>query len=251
MGFGLYAGHRLVEVAARRRTEIEQLEAAQLENEGLHEQLVAQAREAGVLDERQRMAREIHDTIAQGLTGVITQLEAARQSWGDEPSMRTHLDNAADLARDSLTEARRSVEAIRPAPLEASRLPEALASVADRWSTVTGIPVAVATTGMPHQLSPEVEVTLLRAAQESLANIDRHADASRAAITLSYMDGSVSLDTRDDGVGFDTHVPTGPEHFGLAAMGQRVGALGGEMHVESAPGDGTAVSVHVPVLEAR
>ena len=251
VGFGLYAGQRLVEVAAQRRAEIEQLEATRIENEGLHDQLVAQAHEAGVLDERQRMAREIHDTIAQGLTGVITQLEAVRQSWGDEPSMRSHLDNAAVLARDSLTEARRSVEAIRPAPLEASRLPEALTSVAERWSAVTGIPVAVATTGTPHQLPPDVEVTLLRAAQESLANVDKHADASRAAITLSYMDGSVTLDTRDDGVGFDLLVPTGPEHFGLAAMEQRVGALGGEMHVESAPGNGTAVSVHVPILEAR
>lgn len=251
VGFGLYAGHRLVEVAARRRKAIEQLEAARIENEGLHEQLVAQAREAGVLDERQRMAREIHDTIAQGLTGVITQLEAVRQSWGDEPSMHTHLDNAADLARDSLTEARRSVEAVRPILLETSHLPEALAGVADRWSEVTGVPVAVDTTGTPRQLLPDVEVTLLRAAQESLANIDKHAAASRAAITLSYMDGSVSLDTRDDGVGFDTLLPMGPEHFGLAAMEQRVGALGGEMHVESAPGDGTAVSVHIPVLEFR
>lgn len=249
VGFGLMAGMRLYEVAAKRRTAIEQLELARIENEGLHDQLVVQAREAGVQDERQRMAREIHDTIAQGLTGVITQLEAVRHAWGDERSMRSHLDNASELARDSLTEARRSVEAIRPAPLEASHLPEAIAAVADRWSAVSGIPVEVATTGTPRHLPADVEVTLLRSAQESLANVSRHAAASRAAITLSYMDESVSIDTRDDGVGFDASIPAGGKHFGLEAMGQRAEALGGQMHVESAPGDGTAVSVHVPLSE--
>lgn len=247
VGFGLYAGNNLVDVAERRRSALQELERAQAENEGLHVQLVAQAREAGVLDERQRMAREIHDTIAQGLTGVITQLEAMRQSWGDDELMRRHLDTASDLARTSLTEARRSVEAIRPTQLEAIRLPEALAGVVERWSAVTDVPVTITTTGVVRQLPTDVEVTLLRACQESLANIARHASATRAALTLSYMDDWVSLDARDDGVGFDTELPAGNEHYGLAAMRQRVEALGGNLHVESSPGNGTAVSIHIPV----
>lgn len=249
VGFGLYAGARLTDVADRRRLAIEELETARVENEGLHVQLVAQAREAGVLDERERMAREMHDTIAQGLAGVITQIEAVRQNWGNDVEMRRHLDNAADLARHSLTEARRAVYAIRPAVLEDHRLPDAIRGVATGWSEVTGVPVLVRTTGEPHPLPVDVEVVLLRVAQESLANVQKHADASRVAITLSYMEDSVALDTRDDGVGFDPDWSVGGSHFGLGVMRHRTDALGGAMHVESAPGEGTAVSVRIPLDE--
>lgn len=249
VGFGLYAGARLSDVADRRRLAIEELETARVENEGLHVQLVAQAREAGVLDERERMAREMHDTIAQGLAGVITQIEAVRQNWGDDLEMRRHLDNAAELARHSLAEARRAVYAIRPAVLEDHRLPDAIRGVASGWSDMTGVPVLVRTTGEPHPLPVDVEVVLLRVAQESLANVQKHADASRVAITLSYMDDSVALDTRDDGVGFDTDLSIGGSHFGLGVMRHRTDALGGVMHVESAPGEGTAVSVRIPLSE--
>ena len=100
------------------------------ENAGLHAQLLTQAREAGVLDERQRMAREIHDTLAQGLTGIITQLEAAEQTRDRSADWRRHVDNALALARESLTEARRSVQALRPEPLETARLPDALVELA-------------------------------------------------------------------------------------------------------------------------
>ena len=250
VGFGLYSGEKITEIAEERRKTLEELEMAMAENAGLHDQLVAQAREAGVLDERQRMAREIHDTIAQGLTGVITQIEAVNQSWDDEAEMRRHLDTASGLARESLAEARRSVQAMRPAPLEDSRLPAALGDVAARWSDVTGVPVQVTTVGVRHPLRPEVEVTLLRAAQESLANIAKHAAASRAGVTLTFMDGSVSLDVRDDGAGFDADKARGRQSFGLAAMAQRVSELDGEMQVESAPGDGTAISVRIPTVVA-
>jgi len=247
-GAGLYAGERITEIADQRRLALERLQIAMDENAGLHAQLVVQAREAGILDERERLAREIHDTIAQGLTGVVTQIEAVHQSWDDETEMRRHLDNAASLARESLTEARRSVQAIRPRALEASRLPGALDDVASRWSKVTGVAVQVQTTGDRRPLRPEVEVTLLRAAQEGLANIARHADASRAGVTLSFMDRSVALDIRDDGVGFDPSAETPGHSFGLAAMRQRVAEVDGVMHVESAPGEGTAISVRIPAL---
>lgn len=246
VAFGLYAGQRMTEIAEERRQALQRLELAMDENAGLHAQLVSQAREAGVLDERQRMAREIHDTIAQGLTGVITQIEAAHQSWDDESEVKRRLHNASDLARDSLAEARRSVQAIRPAPLEDSRLPDALADIASRWSEVTGVPVQVQTTGTRSPLRPEVEVTLLRVAQEGLANVEKHAAATRAAVTLSFMDGLVSLDIRDDGIGFDTAKPARGQSFGLSAMRQRVESMHGALQIESEHGEGTAVSVQIP-----
>jgi signal transduction histidine kinase len=242
---GLYGGAKLADVAEERRRTVAQLEATMAENAGLHAQLVAQAREAGMLDERQRMAREIHDTIAQGLTGVITQIEAAEQSWDDEPELRRHLDLASGIARDSLEEARRSVHAIRPGPLELSRLPQALADVAARWSEASGVAVEVNATGDPKPLRPDVEVTLLRSMQEALANIGKHAAATRAVITLSFMDSAVALDIRDDGIGFDPGIPEADGHYGLASMRQRVHDVDGALEVESAPGEGTAVAITI------
>jgi signal transduction histidine kinase len=228
-------------------TELEEtnlrLAAALAENAGLHEQLLTQAREAGVLDERQRMAREIHDTIAQGLAGIITQLEAA------EPGQRgRHHENALALARDSLTEARRSVRAVRPEPLAQARLPEAIASVVQRWSHINAVPVELTTTGTARPMHPEVEVTLLRTAQEALANVAKHARASRVGLTLSYMEDLITLDVRDDGVGFAADA-VGSDSFGLEAMRQRVDRLAGDLVVESTPGSGTAISASLPAVD--
>jgi signal transduction histidine kinase len=179
------------------------LEASLAENEGLQQQLLTQAREAGVLDERQRMAREIHDTLAQGLTGIITQLQAAEQAADDPVGWRRHFEAATRLARDSLSEARRSVEALRPESLETGRLSEALGDVAGRWSTLHGIAVQVTTTGTARPMPSEAEFALLRTAQEALANVAKHARATRVGVTLSYMEHEVALDVRDDGRGFD------------------------------------------------
>jgi signal transduction histidine kinase len=231
--------------AANRR-----LEATIAENEGLHQQLLVQAREAGILDERQRMAREIHDTLAQGLTGIVTQLQAAeratQRSPADPDGLRRHLAAATRLARDSLTEARRSVDALRPEPLEGCRLSEALTGVAERWSALNGVPAQVTTTGSVRPIAAEAEFALLRAAQEALANVARHAHASRVGLTISYMENEVALDVRDDGVGFD---PAALGHgFGLVAMRQRIAGLSGTLQVESEPGGGTAVSACVPTV---
>ncbi|AXB42332.1 sensor histidine kinase [Amycolatopsis albispora] len=212
------------------------------ENAVLHEQLVAQAKTAGVHEERDRMAREIHDTLAQGLTGIISQLRAAEHA---EPGdMRRHVVTAAGLARESLTEARRSVDALRPDSLRTARLGEALASVAERWSALHGVPVQVTTTGTVRPLRPEAEVALLRAAQEALANVARHARANRVGVTLSYLDEEVALDVRDDGSGFD---PVRAGGFGLVAMRQRIEELSGTLRIESAPGAGAGISARVPV----
>ncbi len=242
---GLWGGAKLSDTAEERRHAVQRLEETLAENAGLHAQLVAQAREGGVLDERQRMAREIHDTIAQGLTGVITQIDAAHQTWGNEDEMRRHLDLASTIARDSLEEARRSVQAILPGPLEESRLPEALGEVAARWAEASGIEVQVQTTGERRLLHPELELTLLRAAQEGLANIAKHAAATRAGITLSFVGAAVALDIRDDGVGFAPGDVAKDQSFGLAAMRQRVEDVNGVLEVESTPGEGTAVSITV------
>jgi signal transduction histidine kinase len=240
----------------------ERLETTLAENAGLHQQLITQAREAGVLDERQRMAREIHDTLAQGLTGIITQLQAAEQASGDPGARRRHFDAATRLARDSLTEARRSVDALRPQPLEQARLAEALTSVAGRWSALHGVAAQVTVTGTARPMAADTELALLRTAQEALANVSKHAAASRVGVTLSYVEEEAILDVRDDGRGFDAACPsvTAPSvirpaataggGFGLVAMRERIEALSGTLQVESEPGAGTAISACVPFLPA-
>jgi signal transduction histidine kinase len=228
------------------------LAATVQENVGLHAQLLTQAREAGILDERQRMAREIHDTLAQALIGIITQLEAAGQARDRQTDWRRHVDTAALLARESLSEARRSVRAVGPEPLETARLSEALADLVDRWSAINGVTAELTCTGTIRRMHPEIEVTLLRTAQEALANVAKHAGATRVGLTLSYMEDLVSLDVRDDGIGFEDsrHGGDGEREggFGLTAMRQRVDRVAGRLEIESEPGVGTAVSASVPAI---
>jgi signal transduction histidine kinase len=220
------------------------LETTLAENAALHEQLLTQARESGVHDERQRMAREIHDTLAQGLTGIVTQLQAAEHS----SNWRRHVHAAVGLARESLSEARRSVHALRPQPLQTATLSEALAEVVRRWSALHGVDVQLATTGTPRVMPPAAEAALLRAAQEALTNVAKYAQASRVGVTLSYLEKEVAVDVRDDGVGFDPSRRTESQNggFGLVAMRQRVEALNGRLQIESEPGTGTAICASVP-----
>jgi signal transduction histidine kinase len=207
----------------------------------------AQNRTVGVLEERARLAREIHDTIAQGLSGIITQLEAAEQAIEDTPDLpavRRRIALAKELARDNLREARRSVDALRPGPLQDASLEAALAEVAARWSRAHGTTAGVAVEGTPRPLPPEVTATVLRTAQEGLANAAKHARAGRVAITLTYMDDEVTLDVYDDGTGFDPEA--GTRGYGLAAMRERADGVGGTLTVESAPGEGTALCLRIP-----
>jgi signal transduction histidine kinase len=136
------------------------------------------------------------------------------------------------------------VDALRPGPLEAGRLSDALAGVAERWSALHGVPVQVTTTGTARPLPPDAEVALLRTAQEALA---KHAQAARVGLSLSYMDPQVALDVRDDGRGFD---PAEANGFGLVAMRQRIEALSRTLQVESEPGTGTAISASLPAEAA-
>jgi signal transduction histidine kinase len=224
------------------------------ENAGLHARLLVQAREAGVLDERARLAREIHDTIAQGLTGIVTQLEAAGAADDDPQVRRRHMDTASALARESLREARRSVDALAPGQLAETQLPDAIAEMGKTWAETTGVELVVETTGDPRPLLPELEVVLFRVAQEALANVGKHAEAGRAGLTLSYMDDVVVLDVRDDGRGFAPGSggrPDAGSGFGIAGMEQRVRRVAGALAVESTPGEGAAVSATVPAIPAE
>ncbi|SFW43858.1 sensor histidine kinase [Amycolatopsis australiensis] len=242
----LYAAWFVGAESEQRRKANVRLEAALEENASLHAQLVARAREAGMLDERQRLAREIHDTLTQGLTGIVTQLRAAEEADGPERDRRLEL--VRTLARDSLGEARRAVQALAPEPLVSARLPEALSELAARVAATSGIDVGCTVTGDPSPLLPELEVTLHRVAQEALANAEKHAKASRIGLTLSYSDEVVLLDVVDDGIGFrpgDRGEGTG---FGLESMRRRVHRVAGTLSVESTPGGGTAVNAQVPAI---
>jgi signal transduction histidine kinase len=250
IGAGVVVGEKVAEQNEERRQALARLETALDENAGLHAQLLTQAREAGVLEERQRMAREIHDTIAQGLTGIITQLEAADHARERPAERDRHLGNAQRLARESLSEARRSVEASMPGALDGGSLPAALSDVAGEWSEINGIPVDVRVTGEAIPLQSDIEVALLRTAQEALANVAKHAGATRAGLTLSFMGDVVTLDVRDDGVGFTVPEPgaTDVSKFGLTGMRQRVARVAGSLTIESEPGGGTAISARVPAI---
>ncbi|MEV4114185.1 histidine kinase [Nonomuraea sp. NPDC049695] len=232
----------------KRRRLVERLRAAMAENADLNARLLDQARQAGVLDERHRVAGEIHDTVAQDLVALIGQLDAADRA-PLAPARRRHLDQAAELARRSLSEARRSVRALHPEPLEDARLPEAITTMAESWSRSAGVDLVLEITGTPVALAADVEATLFRVAQEALANVAKHARATRTGLTLSYADETVLLDVRDDGLGFDPQKAA--DGFGLDGMRQRVRGVGGTLAIESEPGQGTAVAAAVPAIPAE
>jgi signal transduction histidine kinase len=227
----------------QRRDALAQLAATRAE-------LAEASRNAGVLAERERLARELHDTVAQGFISVVTQLESAEQALEEQPGAgpaRDRITKARETARASLDELRRSVRALRPDLLELASLAAALEQLLARWSAETKIPGELRITGNPVALHPEVELALLRIAQEALTNVGRHARASRAVLTLSYLQDTVTLDVDDDGVGFDgaarLHAAGG---FGLIGMRERVEAAGGALAVESMPGQGTTIAASVP-----
>ncbi|GAB2875927.1 sensor histidine kinase [Streptomyces deserti] len=240
---------RAVTIAELERTNAA-LQQALDENAALHAQLLVQAREAGVADERRRLAAEIHDTLAQDLTGIIAQLQVVATA-PDLPTARTHLDRASALARHSLGEARRSVQNLVPVALADDGLPEALKSTVAEWGERTGVRAEFTVTGTAEQLHDEVSATLLRIAQEALSNASRHARATRLGVTLSFLGDEVILDIRDDGRGFDPlALPerTRTGGFGLDGMRARAERIAGSLTVESEPGHGTTVSARVPLV---
>jgi signal transduction histidine kinase len=236
-------GQMISELAEANR----RLEASMAENASLHDQLLAQAREAGVVEERQRLAGEIHDTLAQGLTGIIAQLQAAEHTRHRPDEWSRHLAQAQSLARSSLTEARRSVQALRPEQLEHASLPEAIQGLAHTWTERSGITAQLDTTGTPVRAGLDTEATLFRVAQEALSNVAQHARASQVQLTLTYLDDTVLLDVADNGTGFDPATHTGG--YGLTGMQQRLARVGGTLTIESTSGYGTTLNASVPLGE--
>ncbi|MGA5096134.1 sensor histidine kinase [Streptomyces lavendulocolor] len=211
-------------------------------------ELAAAERHAGTLAERERLAREIHDTLAQGLSSIQLLLRAAERALPDgSPVAAGHIERARRTAQDNLAEARRFVRALTPADLERGSLAAALERLCG--TAGPGPRVRFSVSGTPVPLPTPYEVALLRIAQSALANTVRHAGAGRAGITLTFMDASVTLDVVDDGRGFDPRswTPSPGGGFGLPAMRARAESLGGTFTVESAPGQGTAVAVALPL----
>jgi signal transduction histidine kinase len=203
-----------------------------------------------VLEERGRLAREIHDTLAQGFVGISSQLDAVAMCMPDEPSpARKYLDMARRMARHSLTEARRSVMDLRASVLEGQDLAAALESGTRMWTAGTGVDVKVDVSGPETVLPQEMEQHLLRIAQEAVTNAVKHAGAKSIAIKLHTEARKIYLRIHDNGRGFETPdvFSTHGGHFGLIGMRERAERLGGELRLASNPGEGTEVEVTVPL----
>jgi signal transduction histidine kinase len=241
--------HRANRDAAVRSRLLQQLDDAQRD-------LAARAKETGVLEERQRLAREIHDTIAQGFTSVIKHLETVELSFGakdgtaDDILQRAmpHLANAQAVSRDSLAELRRLLLALRPPQLVETTLQAAIDRFVAQWSVINGIEVECVVADLP-ALRSDADVLFLRATQEALSNVARHAQASHVSVSLHCVDGLVLLSVEDDGQGFADPEADAPGKMGITGMRERVRPFGGRVLIESISGEGTSLTVAVPFAE--
>jgi signal transduction histidine kinase len=207
-----------------------------------------------VLEERTRLAREIHDTLAQQLTGIVLELEAADTllNRGSERRAKSSVEKARELARGALQEARRSVWNLRPAPLSDSGLVAAIGHEVEAWEERTGIPARFRARAVPEHppLSPTAEVALLRIGQEALSNAARHGKPEHVDVELRAHAQELVLSIHDDGVGFDPSASAPREDcFGLDGMAERARNAGGTLTVVSAPGNGTTVTTRLPFTE--
>ncbi len=227
----------------RRRQLIVELEATRAE-------LAASERAAGASAERERLARDIHDALAQGFTSIVMLLEAADAKLPPgSAGARAPLDQALQTARDSLAEARRIVWALGADAAGPGALASSLERLAERTAAGGGAEVDVVVTGEPATLDVQRELALLRTAQEAVGNARRHAAASHITVTLSWLGDEVILDVADDGEGFEpAHVGARADGgFGLTSLAQRARDAGGSLTVDSAPGQGTTVSLALPL----
>ena len=223
--------------------------AVAIENARLYQETGQMA----VMEERNRLAREIHDTLAQGFTGIILQLEVAEQALGENnPEVLHHLNKARSLARGSLNEARRSVWNLRPQALERLSLMEALRQEVVRFAQSSNIKAGFDVSDDTRELSLDVETALLRVCQESLANIKKHAQATEVKVDLTFDKSDVVLTVRDNGIGFkanDDDKADGEQHgFGLISMRERARNLGGTLEVQSEEGQGTVLQIVIPAM---
>lgn len=229
---------RVVEQSRQRARLVNELVATRAE-------LAEASRNRGIAEERVRLARDIHDTLAQGFTSVLLLLEAAEAALDrDGPAaVRDYLRRAGSTARENLTEARAMVAMATPPQLRDGSLPAALQQVVGRLDPELAGGVTLTVQGTPVGLRRDQEVVLLRAVQEALANTHKHAAATRAEVSLEYRGSAVRLRVVDDGRGFDP--ARRPPGFGLDGLRDRVDQVGGSMTVSSAPGAGVTLSVEL------
>ncbi|HET6625336.1 MAG TPA: sensor histidine kinase [Nocardioidaceae bacterium] len=205
----------------------------------------------GVLEERERLAQEIHDTLTQGLSSIHLLLGAADGVLTSDPTAAAaHIERAREVARDNLDEARRFVRALSPSDLADASLPAALRRLVDKTTHGDGPVMTFEVSGDPSTVPTAYDVALLRIAQAGVSNALVHSGAGRVALTLSYMGPEIALDIVDDGRGFDPatlSTPADGHGFGLPAMRARTEQLGGRFTVESSPESGTAVAVTFPL----
>ncbi len=206
--------------------------------------LAKQAQQTAVLEERNRMAREIHDTLAQAFTGILMQLGAAERLLADDPVRgMAHFQSIRDLARQGLAEARRSVQALRPQALEQGDLADALARMVEQFNPDRMPWLQFLLSGTQRELPPDVAGHLLRIGQEALTNALRHASASMISIQLRFEEAEVRLSVQDNGVGFNVRSQESKEGFGLTGIRERASLIGAEVTLTSWPNQGTHVDV--------
>ncbi|MEH2341281.1 MAG: AAA family ATPase [Nostoc sp.] len=207
------------------------------------------AEEASILEERNRMAREIHDTLAQAFTSIIVHLDAASQRITLDPdAAQSHLKTGRTLARSGLADARRSVEALRPQILEEGDLHSALNRLTAQMFSHTSVRVGCEAIGEPYTLPKEVEMNLLRIGQEALTNAFKYANASGIRVELRYESSQVVLQIKDNGQGFESQSLSVGRGFGLLGMSERAQRIEGELTIFSHLGQGTEITVRVQIV---
>ncbi|HEX4443812.1 MAG TPA: sensor histidine kinase [Galbitalea sp.] len=228
----------IADTSEERRTLIHQLEAAQNE-------LAALSRNAGAASERERLAREIHDTIAQDLTGLVLTAQRGRRELaaGNPAAAEKQLAILEENARNALTETRSLVASGAAVGVEGGGLAVALSRLAERFERETGIVVTVSADDAA-VLDRDAEVVLLRCAQEALANVRKHSAAGTVILTLTVLDGELSLRISDDGAGFDPAQPS--SGFGITGLRERLGLVRGTLDILAEPGRGTTLVATLP-----
>ncbi|MEM9818511.1 MAG: histidine kinase, partial [Cyanobacteria bacterium P01_D01_bin.6] len=212
-------------------------------------QLAAEAQQSAVLGERNRLARDIHDTLAQSLGGIVLHLQAADSIYTTElQDKQTHVTQARQLAKQALSEARRSVQALRPQLLEQTTLDQAINSLLQQLTSHSPLQITYQLHGSPYGLPPEVEAHLLRISREAITNSLRHAQATELVVDFTYEPRQVQLRIQDNGQGFDTTLPT--FGYGLITMQERAQQISARLHLSSQRGQGTIVQVTLPIATA-
>jgi signal transduction histidine kinase len=202
---------------------------------------------SAVVEERNRLAREIHDTLVQEFAGILLHLEAVNGS-DETVNLSECLARVRDLAKCGLEDARRMLLGLRPKSLEGAHLSDALDQLAERFSRDCGIQCSFNFSGRPHKLTAEIENELYRVAQEALCNVRKHSRAASVSILLSYKSGTVMLAIKDNGHGFSIKQPqAGANGFGLPTMCDRASRLGGRMDINTGQGTGTELRMSVPL----